>query len=212
MELHFYPGQKLLALLDGNTKARSYEAWGGPASIGNDPRMAEEPTWPGHYVIAESHAYRTNTWQLSRIKWGTPLQDKPNLNDVWYQLANGNWASIKNDHQIERQQIINLYYDLYNTRKVPSAWVFNDFGPIAIRWYKDLNGNRRMDGSERLSGQMFHTTPDNEAQQATGKPVIMTFSHGCIHLKPNERDLLITAGAFKPGTTFIVHKYHETFK
>ncbi len=211
MELHFYPGKNLLVAKDELSIRGRYEAWGGPSSIGDDPRMAEEPTWPGEYIIDKAHPYRTNTWPLSRIKWGTPLRDMPAKNDVWYQLPEDKWGSIKADHKISRTDIINLYLNLYAVRKVPKKWVFNDFGPIAIRWFKDLNGNKVLDGKERLSGQMFHTTQANEAEHARGLPINMTYSHGCIHLKPAEREQLFAIGAFKPGTRFVVHKYHEAF-
>jgi len=210
-ELHFYPGQNLLIVKDKGMVVGRYEAWGGPSTIGNDPRMAEEPTWPGVYVIDKAHAYRTNTWPLSRITWGTQLKDMPAKNDVWYQLPGGQWGSIKSDHKISRTDIIKLYYDLYNVRMVPKKWVFNDFGPIAIRWYKDLNNNKILDKNEHLSGQMFHTTAENEAETARGLPLNMMASHGCIHLKPAERDRLFALGAFKSGTQFVVHQYYERF-
>lgn len=98
----------------------------------------------------------------------------------------------------------------YGKYSVPETWVFNDFGPIAIRWFRDVNGNGKLDVDERLSGQMFYTTPDNEAQAAFKQPVTLTESHCCIHLKPVDRDRLFSAGAFKPGTRFTVHRYDET--
>lgn len=135
--------------------------------------------------------------------------DKPKRNDIWYELRNGRWGSVKNDIGIARTDLIRLYFSMYGQMKVPNKWVFNDFGPIAIRWFKDVNGNGKLDESERLSGQMFHTTPDNEAQQALGQTVTLSSSHGCIHLKPADRDRLLSVGAFSPGAVFIVHKYHE---
>ena len=39
MELHFFPGQNLLALKKGNVFFARYEAWGGPSSLGSDPRI-----------------------------------------------------------------------------------------------------------------------------------------------------------------------------
>ncbi|MET1077919.1 MAG: L,D-transpeptidase family protein [Pseudomonas sp.] len=209
MELHFYPGQHLLVGRDQNTVKVRVEAWGGPDKMGTDARMPEEPTWPGTYVIDSAHPYNTASWPYARIRWGTKLQDKPELNDVWHELANGKWASVSKDFGITRNNIKALHAALYVANTVPATWVFNDFGPIAIRWFKDLNGNRRLDGKEQLSGQMFHTTPINEAQHARGLTVELTASHGCIHLKPADRDQLFALGAFKPKTVFVVHEYHE---
>lgn len=209
MELHFYPGQHLLVVLEHGIVAGRFEAWGGPSAVGSDPYMPEEPTWRGTYYIDRSERYYTPTWPYSKIKWGTPLLDKPKTNDVWYQLPSGKWGSVKKDVGVDRAELLQTYYDLYKSRKVPSSWVFNDFGPIAIRWFKDLNGNKVLDGKETLSGQMFHTTPANEAETALGLKVNLAPSHGCIHLKPADRDKLILQGAFKPKTKFVVHKYNE---
>ncbi len=209
MELHFYPGVHTLVAIQNKVITHRLKAWGGPAIMGTDPRMAEEPTWPGTYVIHSTTSYRTPTWPMSKIAWGTELRDMPQSNDVWYKLASGKWGSIKKDIGSSRHDLVRLYYKMYGQMKVPNKWVFNDFGPIAIRWFKDQNKNKILDGDERLSGQMFHTTPDNEAETALGKPVVLTPSHGCIHLKPADRDSLLSIGAFKPKTTFTIHSYHE---
>ncbi|BFM06048.1 L,D-transpeptidase family protein [Halioxenophilus aromaticivorans] len=212
MELHFYPGQKVLVLQKGITVLGRYEAWGGPSTISDDPSMPEEPTWPGSYVIERAEKYRTPTWPWSQIKWGTKLQDKPDLNDVWYQLSSGAWGSVKKDFNITREHIRRSYLNLYRVDVVPNSWVFNDFGPVAIRWFKDTNGDRTLNDDERLSGQMFHTTPENEAQHSRSDPIRLSHSHGCIHLKPSDREIIFTRGGFEPGTPFIVHKYHERYQ
>ena len=170
MELHFYPGPHALLVKDKHSIKYRFPAWGGPASMGTDIRMREEPTWPGTYLIHSAKPYRTPTWPLSKIAWGTHLRDMPKSNDVWYELSNGRWGSIKKDFGVHRDDIVRLYHRLYGQMRVPNKWVFNDFGPIAIRWFKDLNGNKKLDGSEKLSGQMFHTTPVNEAEHAQGTP------------------------------------------
>ncbi|MGI2112949.1 L,D-transpeptidase family protein [Shewanella frigidimarina] len=213
MEIHFYPGQHLLIINRGNIKFAQFEAMGGPAKVGNDPVMAEEPTWPGVYVIDKAEAYRTPTWPTSKLAWGTKLRDMPSKQDIWYALPSGKWGSLNQLYNSPvRSAIMEMHKELYGKAIVPEAWVFNDFGPIAIRWFKDLNGNKLLDSIESLSGQMFHTTPDNEAETTLGSPVRLTLSHGCIHLKPNDRNRLFAIGAFKRGTSFTVHKYHERYK
>lgn len=211
MELHFYPGQHLLVAMNGGSVVFKGDAMGGPAAMGTDPRMPEEPTWPGEYIIDIAHPYYTPTWPMSRIQWGTLLKDMPGKDDVWYKLRNGQWASVKRDMGVSRLALMELYSSLYGVRKVPDQWVFNDFGPVSIRWFKDTNNNKRLDSHERLSGQMFHTTPADEANHKRGLPVSLTPSHGCIHLKPADRDKFISLKAFAPGTRFIVHQYHERF-
>lgn len=211
LELHFYPGKKTLIVRQGAKVMGTFSAYGGPSKLGSDPRMAEEPTTPGVYRIGKTETYRTPTWLMSKIKWGVELQDQgAGKDDVYYKLANGRWASVKKDTGITRATIMQQYYDLYGQNKVPSTWVFNDFGPIAIRWYKDVNDNKKQDANEPESGQMFHTTPNDEASVFLGQPLRMTESHGCIHLNPIERDQLIKMGAFNPGTLFTVHGYDES--
>lgn len=212
MELHFYPGQHLLLAKKNRAIVGRFEAWGGPASIVQHPNaMPEEPTWAGRYVIDKAEAYITPSWAASRIKWGTYLKDMKAKHDVYYQLPSGSWGSIAKDFNISRDIILGWHKNLYGKEIVPTSWIFNDFGPIAIRWFKDLNGNKLLDAGEVLSGQMFHTTPVNEMQHATNKPVLLSPSHGCIHLKPAERDMLIAMGAFKPKSIFVICAYHERF-
>lgn len=210
MGLHFYPGQHLLIVRNKRSVVGRFEAWGGPASIVLHPAaMREEPTWPGRYVIEKAEAYRTPTWGWARIKWGTRLKDIET--DVLYQLPSGAWGSVLKDFGITPLDIKKRNDELYGSKTVPMTWIFNEFGPVAIRWFKDLNGNKILDGKERLSGQMFHTTPYDEMRHAKKKPVRLVASHGCIHLKPAERDRLFAIGAFKPKTDFIIHAYNEKF-
>jgi hypothetical protein len=206
-ELHFYPGIHLLVVFKGKSITRRFEAWGGPEFGGSDPRMAEQPTKPGKYVIQSISPYTTPTWAFSKIKWGTPLRDMPG--DIWYKLSSGKWGSVKKDLGLTKEDVKREYLRLYKKYKVPATWVFNDFGPVAIRYFKDLNHNRVLDSNESLSGDMIHTTPDNEAEYALGKKVKLFQSHGCIHVRPQDRSKLNALGLFKPGTTFVVHKYDE---
>ena len=208
-ELHFYPGQHLMVIITNGIPGLRFEAWGGPEFGGTDPRMPQIPTTPGSFVIHSMQQYTTPSWPASKIKWGTAL--KVVNNDVWYQLPSGKWGSINQLFSINnaKQVIKDLYFSYYKSYTVPNTWVFNDFGPIAIRYFKDLNGNGVLDGGETLSGEMMHTTPLNEAQTKIGDPVKLEESHGCIHLKPTDRDQLKANGMFLPGTSFIVHRYDE---
>ena len=211
MELHFYPGQKKIIIKEKGIITGRYDAWGGPAGGGNDPHMNEIPTTSGIYIIHSVQPYRTSTWPMSAIKWGTKLKDMPSKKDIWYQLRSGKWGSVKAKVGASRDYIIQTYYDLYKKRMVPKTWVFNDFGPLAIRYFTDLNGNLKLDEDkgEKLSGEMIHTTPENEAQYKNGTKVVLSPSHGCIHIKPQDRIVLQSKGAFKKGTVFTVHKYSE---
>ena len=88
--------------------------------------------------------------------------------------------------------------------------MFNDFGPWAVRYFADKNRNKKLDGAESLSGEMIHTTPNNEGQISQGQAVTLFPSHGCIHVSPIDRDRLHAAGAFDRGVDLIIHGYNET--
>jgi hypothetical protein len=186
------------------------EAWGGPEHGGHDPRMTPIPTTAGEFRIGAVNAYQTRTWAWSQIAWGTPLRDEPKLNDVFFLKSPMHWVSIKT-LGISRDDVRREYFELWGRLEVPRAWVFNDFGPLAIRYYRDRNKNRRQDRDEPMMGEMIHTTPEDEAATARGVPFSLSDSHGCVHIRPADRDKLVAAGAFKVGVPFIVHRYTEVF-
>lgn len=207
--LHFFPGPKILIYAKAGKIVGQFKAVGGPEK--EQPKTGAEmpagPTNAGHYLIEKMEAYHTPSWGRSNIAWGTPLQDKGN--DVWYQLKNGIYASVQRDFKISRKDIMEWHLELYKQEIVPNTWVFNDFGPLAVRYYKDLNKNGKQDTNEPLEGEMIHTTPENEAQTENGESVELGESHGCIHVRPVDRDTLKKLGAFKSGVPFTVHPYNE---
>jgi hypothetical protein len=208
--LDFYPGEKRLVFLVKEHVVVDIEAWGGPEHTVHSPMMNMRPTTPGHYIIHSVGPYRTNTWPLSKIRWGTRLRDTSF--DVLFEENPGRWSSVQKKTGLSRAQVIDSYFRLYGEYRVPDRWMFNDFGPLAIRYFRDLNRNRKLDKNEHLMGEMFHTTPDNEAQFARGQSIMMVESHGCIHLKPLDRDKLRNLGAFDRGTPLIIHTYKEHFR
>lgn len=68
-----------------------------------------------------------------------------------------------------------------------TTWQQNDFG----RW----GWNLRRGGAQ--TAYYVRTTPPDENATAQGKAVFLTNSHGCIHLKPNDRDELDRLGYLK---------------
>ena len=58
-------------------------------------------------------------------------------------------------------------------------------------------------------GDFIHTTPGNEADTLQAKPVILSESHGCIHVKPVDIDAMISSGYLRPGNVVEVHPYTE---
>ena len=137
---------------------------------------------------------------MAKIRWGTELQvdtTKENRKRVLYRtgLQRPAWRAV--DALIPwmtYDQIREVYGKLYgdsghydsNRDGIPDRWIFSEFGPMAVRYFRDRNDNPALDEGNPLS-----------------------VSDGCIHVAPTSRDLLQDAGAFKRGTTFIVHRYDE---
>jgi hypothetical protein len=212
--IHFYPGQKLLLVLKDGAEVERAEAWGGPdAVVRTGFVMDMGPTDAGRFILLDPKPYVTRTWAASRIRWGAKLKDIGT--DVLYdsgQVGFRRWQSVLRKTGWTRQNVIDRYKELYGgPERVPSAWVFNDFGPLAVRYFKDKNRDGKLSDGEWPSGEMFHTTPDNEAEAAGRRAVSLVESHGCIHLKPADRDRLIRAGVFRAGTPLVIHKYSEKY-
>ncbi len=221
-ELHFYPGEhQVIWVVNGKAVIKA-EGWGGeePAKGVNYGQMKPQRTTPGRYVIYSYAPYTTKTWPLSNLAWGTKLSVDPTGQFVLYADGGANpvWKKLEDVIPGATLAWIKLTYSQYygNSGKfdadgdgVPDIWVFNDFGAWAVRYFKDKNNNRKLDANESLSGEMFHTTPDNEAQVAQSQAVTMESSHGCIHLNPVQREQLHAAGAFLKGTSLIIHQYNE---
>ena len=221
-ELHFFPGEKKLVwVVDGAPQIKA-DAWGGeePVKGVKYDVMKPRPTTPGRYVIYSYAPYKTNTWVYSKLTWGTELKVDPTGKGMLYKtgVASPAWARLEDKIPgADVAFVKDLYAQNFGANTVfdkdgdglPETWVFNDFGPWAVRYYKDSNHNHKLDEGESLSGEMFHTTPFNEAQVKVGDAVTLQPSHGCIHLDPTQREALHKAGAFAKGMDVVIHKYTE---
>jgi len=186
----------------------SFSAAGGPetAVMGGDG-FERGPTDPGEYLIAYCGRHQSKRYpDWSGIPWGTPL--KEDKGELWVKME-GTWQKLSKFSRVTKAIVEEQHLLLYNSRTVPKTWVFNDFGHLTCFFYKDLNGNRKLDGKEKIHGEFFHTTPDDEARTALGLPVNLEESHGCIHLKPADIDVMHRKGYLQRGNRVVVHKYTE---
>jgi hypothetical protein len=221
-QLHFFPGPKTLLWIVGKKIAAEAEAWGGVKAIkGVHYRgMKPRPTTPGSYVVSGVGPYRTNSWDTSKIRWGTPLRVAPDGDHVLYQRSSfpEQWRRVDRAIPgVTLDDIRDYFFALWGDNKrydsngdgIPDVWVFNDFGPWAVRYFADPNRNRKLDGKEYELGEMIHTTPKTEANTDRNQPVPLDASHGCIHVRPLDRDRFRKIGAFNAGTLFVVHDTGE---
>lgn len=168
-----------------------------------NPGRTYGATTAGRFQLAEgkSHVSRgskeKDPWQFSQIAWGTPLKDDDPQGGVLYKSKKGRWHStMRLRVPIERDTIIAAEAELGRPKVVPATWDLNDFGKLAFR----------IEGS---NGDFIHTTPPNEEQYAKGLEEKLQFSHGCIHIKPSDRDMMIDLGLLRGGVRVIVHKYRS---
>lgn len=227
-QIHFFPLPKRLLWTLGTRIRLDVEAWGGVERVPHrhfphdliDGGMWPQPTTPGIYVISGWGPYHTNSWELSRIPWGTELRLDSTGQHVMYNtgLMSQPWRPLESIIPVAtlgwvRDQFQSVWHrdprHDQNGDGVPDTWIFNDFGPIAINYFRDTNRNRKRDAGEKMMGEMIHTTPDNEAETAQGKAVRLDNSHGCIHVRPADLSRLLTQNALRVGELLVVHKPNE---
>lgn len=205
----------------------------------NNPGHTYDPTPSGIYRIAKGKPHISRSWKYSQIPWGAPIRevDIPRGKDVQFSQSGKKWRStlrlrkrINRDdigkaevvtavlaaldqESISRDQlsidekghlVVTSCGDQYTTpvrdgtditASIPSQWDLNDFGAIAFH----------VVGTQTF----IHTTSVNEAEYHAGLPEKLDFSHGCIHIKPSDRNQMIEQGYLQGGIRLIVEPYRS---
>ena len=222
-------------------KIKEYDAHGGPIAktMGSDGYERSQTT-AGRFVIAiiEKHISYGKYAYWSGVPWGAGLKFinkvayvDPYNKGLWQKLTKYRpiWltyysteAEITDAIVSEWNKIAFVKYagkriPLYNI-ETPNRWIFNDFGHVSVKYFRDNNYNGRLDRNESILGDFIHTTPGNEAMSyynSTRTAKQSTFvvnledSHGCIHVKPNDVSTMVGAGYLKKGQVIVVHPYKE---
>jgi hypothetical protein len=188
---------------------------GGPSKpqLGDDGWWAG-PTDPGRYVVARCGPHRSSgRYPLSKIPWGAALKDEGGR---VLAMVDGAWLDVEATTGLSRDELMKYHKDLYRQSKVPSKWVFNDFGHMTCYLFRDANENGKLDVAlgERVHGEFMHSSPHTEAMESRGEGDLITAhvmgeSHGCIHIRPADIDQLRRARFLGRGTRVIVHGYDE---
>ncbi len=213
-------------------KVKTYSVHAGPSQdfINQHPALVKErvtPTRAGRYIInsIDKHV-SSQRWLLSTVAWGTPMKFEKGVvyiqrQSKWVKLSstNSQWLSAGSESDLH-DWLIDQYksYTYKGTRlyqnATPDKWVFNDFGHVSVKYYKDTNSNYKLDKNEALMSDFIHTTPNDEAMTtynkkfpAVAKPIELVASHGCVHVKPDDIDEMIQNKYIEKGTSFVVHPY-----
>ncbi len=234
-KLTFFPGDKdkrgettlgtIYVQVAGKVVA-SYEACGGPdiaESIPDEGGHSHDATPAGKYVLSGPERHTTKNWPTSVVPWGAPIRLRDD-NIVEYQVA-GQWrvatgpsGTVSQANELffrrrlkkalkpeEKELAAWVARNIFEPNpKVPMAavvkeWKRNDFGPWAFNMKK---------GGERTA-YYVHTTPADELATEHNEPVQLAHSHGCIHIKPADRDEMMKAGYLAKGVEFEVRKYTD---
>lgn len=223
---------------------------GGPAvkMIMEDGTLGT-PTETGRFVIYSIGPHVNGArWRNSAVPWGTPIRlnqqgyVEVQLHQQWQLLhklpgwrerygANpvGARVQLKKDYRSMMEQL-KPKYELGKADHwpagwdggLPKTWVLNDFGQVAVKYFRDYNGNSRLDADgragspkEEILGDFMHTTPASEVALILDKMlvsergIVLSVSHGCIHMAPDFMQKWVAQGVLKVGATLEVHPYSE---
>lgn len=200
-------GQSVTITVKSLATVAVYDAHGGPATPRDDGYGSmKSPTEAGEYIIVGLWKHvSTGQWPYSMIEWGSPLRESNGIIEV---MISGKWEPLKKYVPDSKDDLMNAYEDLFGKKEMPETWVFNDFGHITCFIAKDIDKDGVWDkGSEKIHHQFFHTTPPDEASTSRGKPFVLTESHGCIHVRPNDIDEMISHGYIRKGNMVYIHDY-----
>ncbi|HJZ87527.1 MAG TPA: L,D-transpeptidase family protein [Polyangia bacterium] len=229
IKLVMYPGESTNAsgttlghiyVVGGN--GESYEiAAGPPAGFADRGGHSAIPTPAGKYVLGPKHHHVTPGWPASTVPWGADLRTdtngevefSPDGGKSWRKATGMNGATTQASIRFlekdwkrpltedEKQQVNaqarGLFYD--DTGKLQTPYRGNDFGNWA--WNLTRGG--------AVTPYYLHTTPPDEAASAAGQPVSLVNSHGCVHIRPADRDEMMQKGYLRKGVEIEVKPYGQ---
>jgi hypothetical protein len=224
VRLIFYPGERLttsatvgtIYVVGGN--GERFAGAGGPERRARDGNHYVTPTPAGIYTLGPKVHHTTKGWPMSVIPFGANLRINPagevEYSDNWmyWRLATGPQGTVTKAYQASLRarhvpfaenttirEVREIFIHPFTGALRTNTYILNDFG----RW----SWNLRRNGKPTVF--YIHTTPLDEANTMSGHAVDLENSHGCVHIKPSERDRMMAAGFLQEGVTFEVRQYVE---
>ncbi len=221
---HTY-GFGTIYVMRGGSILADYPTRGGPKEtfIGQD-KHTHSPIPPRTYVLGKAVQYTTRNWPNSSIPWGASIRRASNgeiefnPGSGWQHATGSATAPMTeacrrlfvrmNGKQPNRTDSIRLneeartYFDVDQddpTGTLVDIWQRNDFGAWAFSLQRD--------GTK--TGFFIHTTPEDEIATLNGLTVNLSASHGCIHMRPADRNEAKDKGYFKAGATLRVFGFDD---
>jgi len=204
----------------GGQVVANYAACGGPKDGFDDRGHVAGETPPGHYILGPRHRHVTLNWPPSSIPWGALIRRAAN-GEVEFDDGSG-WKPATGDGAPMNKALIRSYkiagqavpplaqiredaraafdINLKNpTGQLVTMWERNDFGQWAFNLRRDGKG----------TPYYIHTTPRDEYATAHNLAFSLVQSHGCVHIRPDDRETMMQAGYLAAGIPFEVRAYDK---
>jgi hypothetical protein len=167
----------------------------------------------GRYVLDRAEHHTSGGWPNSVVPWGARIREVDGivqfeLGSRW-EAASGTSGKVTLAYVrffqrsgrpvtpvIASRHARQMFYDSKTGQLVP-RWLQNDFGKWS--WNLKQNGVRTV--------FFIHTTPEDEA--AGDSPFDLQQSHGCLHIRPKDRDVMVARRYLAEGVEVIVKRYDE---
>lgn len=221
----------IYAYLKGKMVA-SIEACGGPPpgqeEDGPGGHSAGATPW-GNYVLGYLEHHTTQNWPMSAVPWGAKLRENAKKEIEFSKDDGKTWLPATGP-----KGATTLAYNLFDERTEASAArlqkraprpltqaqkdennaaarrIFYD-APGQLKKEYDLNDFGKWSWNLMQNGSRtqyyVHTTPDDEHATAAGRAFKLSNSHGCVHIKPADREAWREKGYLKAGNPFFVAHY-----
>jgi hypothetical protein len=199
------------AVVAGAVKAKYPIAGGPPPGRGTKGEGGHTAgkTPAGVYVLGVKERHTTLNWPTSVVPFGAPVRDSGGI--IEYQMG-GAWHRASGVDGAVTRAWLRWFARSHRPVTVASAsqrayemfffkgtlidpWIVNDFGKSS--WNLTRDGRR--------TPYYLHTTPKDELTRDA--PVDLQQSHGCLHVRPADRDTMERLGFLRSGVELEVKPY-----
>jgi hypothetical protein len=219
-----YPGEsrnglgQLVGHIYVNDGPERFDVAGGPPTSSPIVDMGGHTatrTPPGRYVLDQAEHHTTQGWPNSVVPWGARLREVAEI--VQFEL-NGRWVDASGPKGRVTSAL--LIYFIKSKRPISPGsasrrarqMFYDDAGVPMTRWSRNDFGNWswNMKQNGRRTAFFIHTTPQDEA--AGNKSFELQQSHGCLHIRPKDRDSMVRKGYLAAGISVVVKPYTERWR
>jgi hypothetical protein len=195
-----------------------YEIAAGPWVSKNIPDSgghSRGKTPSGHYVLDGAEHHVTQNWPASVVPWGAAIREEKGV--IEYQV-HGTWRkatgptgsvtvaiklfATRSHKHLTAEQVEKFARAIFldSAGNLVTSYERNDFGKWS--WNLKKRGVR--------TAYYIHTTPENELAAKMGASFTLETSHGCVHIRPADRDEMVHKGYLKRGVPVEVRAYGES--